>query len=199
MSNEEVVALIQSGERDRLMDLWQQVRRMVLKEANKWVVYHSNGVEMADLEQAGFIALMRAVADFDSSTGFRFSSWYRRFLETEFAIATGRRTEKQRRDPLQSAISLDTPVGEDEDSATLGELLPDPGAAQAFETVEARDRQARLHNALDHALSTLPHDLRSAIVNRYYCGKIVDGNAHSKAIRTLRHPKRSNSLREYVQ
>ena len=33
MSNEELVALIQGGERDKLVELWRQVRRMVLKEA----------------------------------------------------------------------------------------------------------------------------------------------------------------------
>lgn len=33
MTNEELALLAQGGERDRLMELWQQVRRMALKEA----------------------------------------------------------------------------------------------------------------------------------------------------------------------
>ena len=47
MTNEELTVLIQGGERDRLIELWQQIRRMVLKEAGRWAAYHSNGVETA--------------------------------------------------------------------------------------------------------------------------------------------------------
>lgn len=138
MSNEELAVMIQGGERDRLIELWQQIRRMALKEAVRWVAYHSNGVELDGLEQAGFIALMRAVNGFDPAAGALFSTWYHRILLTEFEAATGRRTEKQRRDPLDAAVSLDVPVGEDEDSATLGELQEDPAAARALEDVEKR-------------------------------------------------------------
>ena len=73
MTNEELVMLIQSGERDRLIELWQQIRRMALKEAVRWAAYRSNGVELDDLEQAGFIALMRAVDGFDPAAGALFS------------------------------------------------------------------------------------------------------------------------------
>lgn len=59
MSNEELAVMIQGGERDSLMELWQQIRRMALKEAIRWAAYHSNGVELEDpcaaqaLEDAG--------------------------------------------------------------------------------------------------------------------------------------------------
>lgn len=156
MNNEELAVMIQGGERDRLIELWQQIRRMALKEAVRWAAYHSNGVELDDLEQTGFIALMRAVDGFDPAAGALFSTWYHRILRTEFEAATGRRTEKQRRDPLDAAVSLDVPVGEDEGSATLGELQEDPGAARALEDAEERMQQERLHAALRAAVVTLP-------------------------------------------
>lgn len=197
-SNEELAQMVKSGERDRLIELWQQVRRMAMKEAVRWAAYHSNGVELDDLEQSGFIACMRAVSSFDSAAGAKFSTWYHRILRTEFEAATGRRTEKQRRDPLDAAVSLDVPVGEDEESTTLGELQEDPCAAQALEDVEERMQQERLHAALRAAIVTLPPNLQAVIWRHYFCGEIVDANAHSKALRLLRNPKCSRALREYL-
>lgn len=198
MSNEELVRLIQGGERDKLVELWAQMRRMAMKEAVRWAAYHSNGVELDDLEQAGFIALMRAVDGFDPAASARFSTWYYRILRTELEAAAGRRTEKQRRDPLQSAASLDIPVGEDGDGATLGELVPDPAAEAAVLDVEHREYLCRLHAALETAIVTLPLDLQTAIRGRYYRGETVDANAHNKALRMLRAPKCSRALRTYL-
>ena len=171
---------------------------MALKEAVRWAAYHSNGVELEDLDQVAAIALIRAVDGFDPAAGARFSTWYYPIMKDEFQRATGRRTEKQRRDPLQSAVSLDVPVGDDEDSATLGELQEDPSAARALEDAEERMQQERLHAALEAAIATLPPELQVAVRGRHYRGEIVDASAHSKALRMLRNPRCSRVLREYL-
>lgn len=198
MSNEELANLVKGGERDKIVDLWQQVRRMALKEAGRWATYRSNGVEMEDLEQSAFIALMRAVDTYDPLAGARFSTWYCPIARDEFRRAAGRRTEKQRCDPLQSAASLDIPVGENEDSTTLGELVPDPGAAAAMADVDRREDLRRLHAALEAAIASLPPDLQAAIRGRYYRGEVVNANAHNRAMRMLRAPKCSQALRAFL-
>lgn len=198
MANEELALLIQGGERDKLVELWQQVRRMVLKEAVRWAAYRSNGVELEDLEQAGFIALMRAVDTFDATAGARFSTWYYPIVKDEFQRATGRRTEKQRRDPLDAAVSLDVPITEDSDNISLGDTIPDPGAEAAMADADRREDLRRLHAALEAAIVTLPLDLQTAIRGRYYRGEVVNANAHSKAMRMLRAPKCSQVLRAYL-
>ena len=198
MSNEQLVSMIQGGERDKLVELWQQVRRMVLKEAVRWAAYRSNGVEPEDLEQAGFIALMRAVDNFDPTAGTRFSTWYYLVVKDEFRRATGRRTEKQRRDPLDAAVSLDVPITEDSDDISLGDTIPDPGAEAAMADVDHREDLRRLHAALEAAIVTLPLELQTAIRGRYYRGEVVNANTHSKAMRMLRAPKCSQTLRAYL-
>lgn len=198
MSNEELVVLIQGGERDRLMELWQQVRRMALKEAVRWAVYRSNGVELEDLEQSAFIALMRAVDSFDPVAGTRFSTWCFPIMKDEFQQATGRRTEKQRRDPFDAAVSLDVPITEDPDGISLGDTIPDPKAEAAMLDVDRREDLRRLHAALEAAIVTLPPDLQAAIRGRYYRGEVVNANTHSKAMRMLRAPKCSQTLRAYL-
>ncbi len=198
MDNEKLVAKIQAGDRGEMLTLWEQMRRMVRKEATSWVVYHSNGAELEDLQQAGFIALMRAADSFDPSAGAKFSTMYHRCLLTEFSIATGRRTEKGRCDPLQSAVSLDMPVGEDGDGSEMWELVLDPSAEMGFLDVEERDRTAHLHAALEVALETLPPELQSAIRGRYYRGEAVNAGLHDKAMRLLRNPRVSRPLREFL-
>lgn len=198
MSNEELVALIQGGERDKLVELWRQVRRMVLKEAVRWSAYRSNGVELEDLEQAGFIALMRAVDSFDPTAGVKFSTWYYSIMKDEFQRATGRRTEKQRRAPLDAAFSLDAPITEDSDNLSLCDTIPDPAAEAAILGVDRREDLRRLHAALEAAIAALPPDLQAAIRGRYYRGEVVNANTHNKAMRMLRAPKCAQALRAYL-
>lgn len=198
MTNEELVVLIQGGDRDRLPELWGKVRPMALREARRWAAYRSGGAELQDFEQAGFIALMLAVGSFDPAAGYQLSTWYYPIMRSEFQRTAGRRTSKQAQDPLQQAVSLDMPVGEDEDSATLGELIPDPAAEAAVLDVEERDRRDRLHAALEAAIDTLPLDLQAAIRGRYYRGEHVNNRAHSKAMRMLRAPKCSQALRVFL-
>ena len=128
MTNEELVALIQGGARDKLPELWAQVERFVAVQAHKRLVLSAalGGVEFGDLYNAGYLALVAAVDSFDPGAGCSFISWLTLALKTAFAEAGGYRSRKQARDPLHRAGSLDVPVGEDEDSATLGDFQADP-------------------------------------------------------------------------
>lgn len=200
MNNEELAALIQNGERDRLPELWAQVERFVAQQANRRLTLSGGlgGVEFGDLYNAGYLALIAAVDSFDPLAGKSFIGWLALTLRSAFAEAGGYRSRKQSMDPLHRAGSLDAPVGEDEDSASLAELVPDPAAAQAFEDVEGRDRLAQLHAALEAAIAPLPPDLRAAIRDRYYYGKIVDANTHNRAMRLLRAPRYIQALRVFL-
>lgn len=65
-SNEELVLLIQSGRDDLLSQLWEQVERFVCQQARRWVqAWQSRRVEFDDLYQSGFLAVIKAVENFD--------------------------------------------------------------------------------------------------------------------------------------
>ncbi len=172
MTNEELVALIQTGERERMPELWEQVERFVSMQAGKRAraLEGYGGVTQEDLYQSGYLALVAAVDSFNPSAGRSFISWLALALKTAFSEAGGYRSRKQSLDPLHRAGSLDIQVGEDEGSATLGELQADPGAERAFEDAEHQADNDRLHTALVAAIATLPPDLRSVIRDRYYRG-----------------------------
>lgn len=200
MSNEELVARIQNGERDRLPELWAQVERFVAVQARRRLVLSAGlgGVEFGDLYNVGYLALVMAADSFDPETGRTFISWLALALKTAFAEAGGYRSRKQARDPLHHAVDLDAPAGGDGDGASLGELIPDPAAEAAVLDVAERDRRDRLHIALEAAIATLPPDLQATIRGRYYRGERVNSKAHSKAMRMLRAPKCSQALRAFL-
>ena len=96
MSNEELVALIQGGERDKLSELWTQVERFVAKKARHRMMASNGfgGVEFDDLYNSGYIALVAAVESFDAAGG-SFIGWLALHLKTAFAKAGGYRSRKQ--------------------------------------------------------------------------------------------------------
>lgn len=110
----------------------------------------------------------------------------------------------------QEPVSLETPVGEEEDSH-LGDFLPDSDASQPPEEAS----HTLLHEQLEDVLATLtPHEQQ---VLRMRFG-LQDGKPHtleevgkefdvtrerirqieSKALRKLRHPSRSKKLRDFL-
>ena len=195
--NEQLVELVQAGDRDALLQLWEQVRRLVWKYANRWAVYGGNGVEVEDLMQAGFIAVLRAVETFDGSSGAKFTTYLDPLLKTEFSIATGQRTRKQQMDPLQSALSIDMPLTADAEDFTLADTLEDPAAEEAFEAVEEADRLERVRAALEEAIGKLAPELQEVIRKKYYQQETLSGydrTLHNKAMVRLRHPAVSRRL-----
>lgn len=207
-TNEELAALIQAGDRALLLDLWGQCRRLIWRYARRWeATARRSGAEIEDLMQAGFCAMLRAVDDFDVTRETKFTTILDYYLKGEFTVTCGLRTERNRRDPLLHASSLDAPLSDSEDETlTLVDTLPDPTAEAAISDVMERDQRDRLRTVLEDALAQLPEDQRTAIRRRYYSGnqvplsgpeKDLDAAAYKAALRALRHPSRSRLLMEY--
>jgi RNA polymerase primary sigma factor len=110
----------------------------------------------------------------------------------------------------QEPISLETPIGEDEDSH-LGEFIEDPRAASPIESVINLNLREQTQSILD----TLSRREENVLKMRFGMG---DGTEHtleevgkafevtrerirqieSKALRKLRHPSRSRKLRAFL-
>ena len=193
MSNEELVELIQGGERDKLLELWGQVERFVAGQARRRLVLSAGagGVEFGDLYNAGYLALVAAVDRFDPESGRTFISWLALHLKTAFAEAGGYRSRKQARDPLHRAGSLDVQAF-DEDSATLGELQPDPAAALAFEDAERQIYQEQLGAVLGDMLAALPEEQRRTLRRRYYAGQKLEEIAAGEGVAVKIIQRRQN-------
>ena len=200
MSNEELAAAIRAGERGRIMELWGQVRRFALQQARRRVYLGRGGVTLEDLEQAAFLALLDALEGWRAEAG-KFLTWYGLRLKAAFTAATGQRTQRDRLDPLDRALSLEAPVGDEDDTLTLADAIPDPQAAETLERVGVWDT---LHKAMEE----LPEGQREEIRRRYWMNQTTAEIAaatgtqekevrklEAAALKALRHPRISRALK----
>ena len=210
MSNEELVAAIRSGE-DRMGELWQQVERLVSWKASRVMTALNGrgGVEFEDLYQSGYPAMAAAVDSYKPEVG-AFSTWFMLHLKTAFAQATGYRSNRQQRDPIHNAISLDTPLTDDADSSDLMDIVADPAGAGRMEAVEEAIYRQQLHDALEAALEAIPEECSTVLRQRYYEGRTLSDLAEVQgvsmemvrkkerdALRRLRSPKTACRLRPF--
>lgn len=213
MSNEELVAAIQSGNTEKMAELWDQVAGLVRRRAWRvWAAVNdsgvSSGVEFEDLYQCGYIALVAAVERYTPGKG-AFSTCFVNALKTVFAEATDFRTKKRMLDPLHRAVSLDMPVGEDE-TTSLSEIISDPTAEAMISRVAEMEERRQCCEALSALVSELPSREREIITQRYYQNKSIPETAETigitakeaqrlenNAIRYFRHPARAKKIRGF--
>lgn len=163
MTNEELAALLQDGfgGEDELLRLWDQVRRFAAAQARRWA--RASGIDIDDLMQEAFLALLDALGTWNRETGM-FLTWYSILLKGAFTEAAGLRTMRQRNDPLRGAVSLDAPVGHDEaDPLTLLDVLEDPTAERAMQDLLERDFAAERFRVLHRLLDQLDETQRQAV------------------------------------
>lgn len=198
MSSEELAFLARSGDKTELFELWKQVKGYAAAQTRRYPLQ-----DRPDLMQAAFEALYSAIEHFDPARG-SFLSVYQFYLKTAFRSA---KSGNRRKDPIDTAISLDTLLSEDEDSGTLGDFLEDPDAAGDFEQIEQRE----LAEAVQRALQTLPERERLSVCLRY-CDclsvhqtaqkiGVTDTEARkieAAALRKLRHPSIAKVLKSFI-
>ena len=214
MEASKIAAAVQTGQAD-VLELWEAVRRFAYDRAYRWTraANGRGGVVLDDLIQVAFLALLDAIRTWTPEGGESFVGWYSLKLKTAFAEATGQRTERSRREPLDRALSLDAPLtgSETGEDLTLADTIEDPRSEEEIEAVAERDFQQRRRQALVQALDSLPEDQRQAVVLRHCHGltlnqtaaqmdttKAAARAAERKGLRLLRHPKNSQELRQYA-
>lgn len=169
-TNEELAILAQNGDPSAAGQLWEQNRPLL--GMMLWRLYDlyreratAAGVTWEDVEQIGYFCILRALKSYNPAAG-KFSTYLEYAVKTQFYGLVGMRTEKQYKEPLNHAGSLDEPRGEEED-LFLADIIPDPAAAAALEAVDEDLFREKLRDDLNGALEGLPE--RSAdIVRGHY-------------------------------
>lgn len=208
MSNEELVAAIRAGAVERIPELWGRLERLVKKRA--WLMLteiNRPTIEVDDLVQSGFIAFLYAVERYDPAGGAKFSTYLCICLKNAFSECLGIRTEKQKQDPINGAVSLSYPLAKEKDSGTLFDIVSDPDADIPVESVEEKLWREQLHVAIESAMAALSDDQKEMLQLRYWKGMTLHEIANvqgisperarqkeNKVLRTLRQPKHACNL-----
>ena len=203
MSNEQCAMI--AKETGNYCDIWARVERLCYKIAcayynTKAERCKAAGVTLEDLKQESFFGVVDAVKDFDETSGFLFASFLSFHMRNRFNNLCGLRTSRQRGEPLNNCASLDEPIGEGEDNTTLGALIEDISALDAFDDLFLEAANESLTGAIRAVLQRMPENYRRVIVMRYFAGLSFKQAAkltgeseadtfatYKKAMRWLRH------------
>ena len=192
-----LAADVRDGKAD-ILTLWSAVVRFASQQAGRWTqaFRESAGIEESDLMQAAFLALIEALTAWKPERGV-FLTMFDFKLKSSFTVACGMRTKRDKEDPLRrNHISLDMPLDTDGDGDfTVADTIPDPAAEAGFEKIEELEIQDAVRKALDQ----LPQHERDAIVAEFWHGQAADRRTHAAALRHLRHPSISRSLRPFYE
>lgn len=213
MSNEDIVSLIQDGNADCFADLWAQLERLVRWKAKRIISATGSrgGFDFDDLYQSGYLAMVAAVNTYTPGAG-SFTGLFMLHLRTAFAEAMGVRSNKQAKDPIHSAFSMDYPLTDDSDADLLHEVIPDPNGEQALTAVDDRLWHEQLSNALAQALGSLDVMQQEVLHHRYYQNQTLTEAAKQmeispeavrknerKGLRRLRSPDNVARLRPFFE
>lgn len=177
MELEELAARVKAGEPGAALKLWEAVRRFVETKARDRVrAAPGCCVEVCDLTQAGFLAVVETAERFEPGQGYGFLHALGYRLKNAFAEATGTRSTK--RDAIQYADSIEaTADRNDPDGLTLSELIPDEGAALAFVGVEYADFLSYCRGVIGAALDSLTPAQARIIRLHYLRGMTLEAAA----------------------
>lgn len=213
MTNEELAVKAKAGDGEALLDLWKQNAGLIYLKArtkfNSLQLFGRCDVDLDDLTQSAFLGLVEAVERYEPGEEYTFASYLNTTLKTAFSEATGGRTVKQSRDPLNVAQSLDAPLGDDPDAETLEAIVPDP--KDPYSEAEERIWQEQLQEAMKKTLRRLQpeHRLilhlrfydclnREAIAARMGMTESAVRTLEDHAMRELRKPKNRIDLEGYI-
>ena len=209
MTVSDIVEAIQSGNKDEklLEQLWNQTEKFIKKKAKIYYngLVDSCGIEIADLVQDGYFAMLDALKTYDKERGCSFLTWLDYYLKRAFSNCAGFKhyvdedgKQKQRCSFIDTCIRLDAPInGED----TEGETLLDQIQSKRDDISEAEERiyKDELHRVQEKLLTTIPKREAEIIREIYYEGKPLAHIAKSEGITQSRVGQiRNNALRHLI-
>ena len=203
LTNEQLFDLIKDGNEDLKPILWERVKKWLHKLCNDF--YRNNkdmclnrGIEAQDIKQMSYIAYLSFFSAYSTDKQYSVLTALKYALYNELRANLGSGTDVLNR----ITQSLSEPIGEEEDSCTLEELIADEGSSAPFEQIEDSSERESISGTLHEAIAELDEREQEVINGRYFREKTFEElsqdmnisrervrQVEARALRHLRKPK----------
>ena len=163
MTDEQVVVLAQETDGPALEYLLNKYKNFVRTKARSYFLI---GADHEDIVQEGMIGLYKAIRDYKAE---KLSS-FRAFAElcvTRQIITAIKTATRQKHIPLNSYISLNKPIYEEDSDRTLLDVITEEGISNPEEMIIDREDLTLIEGKIGQMLS----DLEKEVLVRYMEGK----------------------------
>jgi RNA polymerase sporulation-specific sigma factor len=195
LEDEQLVELVHQGDGDALDFLIHKYQNFVRAKARSYFLV---GADREDIIQEGMIGLYKAVRDFK---GDKLSS-FKAFAElciTRQMITAIKTATRQKHIPLNSYVSLDKPIYDDESDRTLMDVISGTKAMDPEELIVNREEVDDIELKMTELLSDLERKVLALYLDgRSYQEISEELNRHVKSIdNALQRVKRK--LEKYLE
>ena len=195
MSDEEIVDLAQQGEQFAIEFLVDKYKNFVRAKAR---AYFLIGADREDIIQEGMIGLFKAIRDYngDKLTSFRA---FAELCITRQIITAIKTATRQKHIPLNSYVSLNKPVYDEESDRTLMDIITTNKITNPEEIIISREEFVFIEKKMGEILSSLEWKVLMAYLEgKSYQEISVDLKRHVKSIdNALQRVKRK--LEKYLE
>jgi len=163
MADEEVALLARDGDEAALEVLLNKYKNFVRSKARSYFLI---GADHEDIVQEGMIGLFKAVRDFreDKLASFRA---FAELCVTRQIITAIKTATRQKHIPLNSYVSLNRPIYDEESDRTLMDVLSEVQMAGPEELLISQEDYSSVESRISEVLS----DLEMEVLNLYLEGK----------------------------
>ena len=163
MTDEDVALLARDGDEAALELLRMKYKNFVRSKARSYFLI---GADHEDIVQEGMIGLFKAIRDFkpDKLTSFRA---FAELCVTRQIITAIKTATRQKHIPLNSYVSLNRPIYDEESDRTLMDVLSEVQMAGPEELLISQEDYSSVENRISEVLS----DLEMEVLNSYLEGK----------------------------
>ncbi len=187
LTDEEIVQMSHDGDSDAEEYLLMKYKNFVRSKARSYFLI---GADHEDIVQEGMIGLYKAIRDYRKE---RLSS-FRAFAElciTRQIITAIKTATRQKHIPLNSYVSLNKPLYDEESDRTLMDVIMEAQVSNPEELIINRENLGNIHAKINEVLS----GLEQQVLNAY-----LDGKSYQEIAEALgRHVKSIDNALQRVK
>ncbi|MDY5911742.1 MAG: RNA polymerase sporulation sigma factor SigH [Inconstantimicrobium porci] len=163
MKDEEVVCIAQKGNKKAQEYMINKYESCVKAKAKSYFLI---GADKEDIYQEGMIGLYKAIRDFNSGRQASFKAFAELCISRQIITAIKTAT-RQKHIPLNTYISLNKPIYDDESDRTLLDILSSIRVCNPEELIVSQEEMVQIEKYMAKSLS----ELEKQVLNSYMDGK----------------------------